>query len=317
MLQNLIWPIFIISVALAAGSIILSTRLRNRYKSGIFSSMLYYLVFLFTFGFYGIWGQVVIKTFLSAYISPELMVLLSDMAILLGLPFLVFGWLMLIQLSLQLSGRKSSNTFIFWFLFLNISALIVVGYFNLKENSISITRNFYLVMNIIYTLTASLLIYFPGKENMKIQQAERMVISGSMIVIMAIQSALFIIFPTDKETGIIYILSFFTGNTFLPVYLTYGPVRTAFSAEPEINISFDEFCRKFEVSPREKDIVREICNGLSNQEISDRLFISLQTVKDHTHRIYTKTNVRSRAQLMNLVRETVGRQMPLINRRIS
>lgn len=310
MLQNLIWPIFIISVALAAGSIILSTRLRNRYKSGIFSSMLYYLVFLFTFGFYGIWGQVVIKTFLSAYISPELMVLLSDMAILLGLPFLVFGWLMLIQLSLQLSGRKSSNTFIFWFLFLNISALIVVGYFILKENSISITRNFYLVMNIIYTLTASFFIYFPGKENMKIQQAERMVISGSMIVILVIQSALFIIFPTDKETGIIYILSFFTGNTFLPVYLTYGPARTAFSAEPEINISFDEFCRKFEVSPREKDIVMEICNGLSNQEISDRLFISLQTVKDHTHRIYTKTNVRSRAQLMNLVRETVGRQMP-------
>jgi DNA-binding NarL/FixJ family response regulator len=57
------------------------------------------------------------------------------------------------------------------------------------------------------------------------------------------------------------------------------------------------------VSPRETDIIREICNGLSNKEISDKLFISLQTVKDHTHRIYIKTNVRSRVQLINLVRE--------------
>jgi len=73
------------------------------------------------------------------------------------------------------------------------------------------------------------------------------------------------------------------------------------------DLSFDDFCKKYEVSPRESDIIREICNGLSNKEISEKLFISLQTVKDHTHRIYIKTNVRSRAQLMNLVREVEGK----------
>jgi ATP/maltotriose-dependent transcriptional regulator MalT len=69
------------------------------------------------------------------------------------------------------------------------------------------------------------------------------------------------------------------------------------------DLSFEEFCKQFEVSPRETDIVREICNGLSNKEISDTLFISLQTVKDHTHRIYVKTNVKSRVQLINRVKE--------------
>ena len=72
------------------------------------------------------------------------------------------------------------------------------------------------------------------------------------------------------------------------------------------DLSFEEFCKKFEVSPRETDIVREICNGLSNKEISEKLFISLQTVKDHTHRIYIKTNVKSRVQLINLVKEVIG-----------
>jgi DNA-binding NarL/FixJ family response regulator len=76
--------------------------------------------------------------------------------------------------------------------------------------------------------------------------------------------------------------------------------------EPLKDLSFEDFCRKFEVSPRESEIIREICNGLSNKEISDNLFISLQTVKDHTHRIYIKTNVRSRSQLMNLVKEVRG-----------
>jgi len=78
---------------------------------------------------------------------------------------------------------------------------------------------------------------------------------------------------------------------------------TSYSSEPERNYSLEEFCKKYEVSPRETDIVREICNGLSNKEISDKLFISLQTVKDHTHRIYIKTNVKSRVQLIYLVRE--------------
>jgi DNA-binding NarL/FixJ family response regulator len=68
-------------------------------------------------------------------------------------------------------------------------------------------------------------------------------------------------------------------------------------------LSFEDFCSKYDISPRESDIIREICNGLSNKEISERLFISLQTVKDHTHRIYIKTNVRSRVQLINLVKD--------------
>ena len=72
------------------------------------------------------------------------------------------------------------------------------------------------------------------------------------------------------------------------------------------NIDFDAFCNLYEISKREAEIVLEICSGLSNKAISEKLFITIQTVKDHNHRIYTKTGVQSRMQLSNLVREKTG-----------
>lgn len=120
---------------------------------------------------------------------------------------------------------------------------------------------------------------------------------------MFLQSLPLLFYNSQPYIGIIFILTFFAGNTFLPIYLNYGTLFTVFTIGQIKDLSFEEFCKKFEVSPRETDIVREICNGLSNKEISDKLFISLQTVKDHTHRIYVKTNVKSRVQLIYLVKE--------------
>ena len=67
--------------------------------------------------------------------------------------------------------------------------------------------------------------------------------------------------------------------------------------------TFDLFCQHYNISQREKDVIELICAGKSNKEIEDELFISLQTVKDHTHRIYQKTGVKNRIQLSNLVRD--------------
>ncbi|QGY48231.1 hypothetical protein GM418_26565 [Maribellus comscasis] len=74
----------------------------------------------------------------------------------------------------------------------------------------------------------------------------------------------------------------------------------------EKNIDFSTFCELYEISKREAEIILEICTGKTNKAISEKLFITLQTVKDHTHRIYTKTGVKSRVQLANLVREKTG-----------
>jgi LuxR family maltose regulon positive regulatory protein len=50
------------------------------------------------------------------------------------------------------------------------------------------------------------------------------------------------------------------------------------------------------LSERELEVLRLICDGKSNQEIADELFIALDTVKRHVNNIYGKLGVRRRTQ---------------------
>lgn len=51
------------------------------------------------------------------------------------------------------------------------------------------------------------------------------------------------------------------------------------------------------LTPRERDILKCIGEGLSNGEISERLAISVGTVKNNTSQILNKLNLRDRTQL--------------------
>lgn len=306
MLQYLGYLLFIVSVALAAGGVVLSSRLRSRHRSDIFSTLLYYQVFIFTFGFYGIWGQVVIRAFLSTYISEELLVKISDIAMLLGLPFLVFAWLMLIQFAREVSGRKNNNWFVLWFLLINFSVIIIIGYLVARVNNVKpilLIKYYFISMHFIYSVASAMFILLPGKGRKIIHEYDSKRLGTGIFAIVLLQCLPLVFYDSQVYISIIFTFMFFAGNTFLPLYLSYATLMADMTAATEDNLTFKEFCRKFEVSPRETDIVREICNGLSNKEISDKLFISLQTVKDHTHRIYIKTNVKSRVQLIYLVKE--------------
>ena len=58
--------------------------------------------------------------------------------------------------------------------------------------------------------------------------------------------------------------------------------------------------RRVHFSPRERQIVRFIVEGCSNQEIANRMGLRLQTVKNHLSRIYEKIGVHSRAEAIAL-----------------
>jgi DNA-binding NarL/FixJ family response regulator len=50
------------------------------------------------------------------------------------------------------------------------------------------------------------------------------------------------------------------------------------------------------LTQREAEVLRHIATGLSNREIAERLFISEATVKTHVNNIFSKANLRDRAQ---------------------
>lgn len=52
------------------------------------------------------------------------------------------------------------------------------------------------------------------------------------------------------------------------------------------------------ISRRELEVLQLISAGLSNQEIADQLFVSLNTIKTHSSNLFGKMEVKSRTQAM-------------------
>jgi DNA-binding CsgD family transcriptional regulator len=52
------------------------------------------------------------------------------------------------------------------------------------------------------------------------------------------------------------------------------------------------------LSAREREVYELVCQGLTNAEIADQLFISLGTVKAHVHHVFDKIGIRSRTALV-------------------
>ena len=56
------------------------------------------------------------------------------------------------------------------------------------------------------------------------------------------------------------------------------------------------------ITPRELEILELIAGGLSNKEIADRLFVSENTVKTHSSRLFDKLNARRRTEAVQIAR---------------
>jgi two-component system, NarL family, response regulator LiaR len=57
------------------------------------------------------------------------------------------------------------------------------------------------------------------------------------------------------------------------------------------------------ITPREFEILEAMAAGLSNREIAERLFVSENTVKTHTARVFDKLSARRRTQAVQRAKE--------------
>jgi ATP/maltotriose-dependent transcriptional regulator MalT len=61
--------------------------------------------------------------------------------------------------------------------------------------------------------------------------------------------------------------------------------------------------QKLGLSTREAEVLQLMAEGLSNQEIADRLFLSLATVKTHSSKLFEKLEVKRRTQAVEKARQ--------------
>ncbi len=71
--------------------------------------------------------------------------------------------------------------------------------------------------------------------------------------------------------------------------------------ETELNRLFD----RYNVSPREKEIILLILKGKTNKDIEDALYISVKTVNNHIYSIYQKFGVNSRLELLHAIQKPI------------
>lgn len=82
----------------------------------------------------------------------------------------------------------------------------------------------------------------------------------------------------------------YKGDNYFAQKLLYHVIQKIKRREHDVNTA--------RLSKREKEILSKICEGLSNQEIADVLFISKRTVDKHRANLLAKTNSKNTASLI-------------------
>ncbi|HCM24554.1 MAG TPA: helix-turn-helix transcriptional regulator, partial [Ruminococcaceae bacterium] len=68
-------------------------------------------------------------------------------------------------------------------------------------------------------------------------------------------------------------------------------------------LSAEQAAEKFELTKREGTILRLLMAGMDNAEISEKLVISVNTLKKHVLNIYRKLGIRNRIQMFKMIHE--------------
>jgi len=78
--------------------------------------------------------------------------------------------------------------------------------------------------------------------------------------------------------------------------------RKVIIANPDFKLNEAEL-QRLGISKREYEVLELMAQGLSNQEIADKLFVSLNTVKTHSSNLFMKLDARRRTQAIHRAKE--------------
>ena len=98
------------------------------------------------------------------------------------------------------------------------------------------------------------------------------------------------------------ILTFYLALFAPSVYLYIRQKEFIIRPDNKDGMKLDTILKDYKFTAREAELTLLLMEGKSNQEISEILFVSTQTVKNYIYKMYKKAGVKNRIQFVNLFR---------------
>ena len=304
---------FVLCLGLTAATVLVSRQLLSTYASEFLRHHFYYLAAFHAFAFYGLWGQILTRAVLAAVDTDAAVVnIVAVFVPVLGVPFLFVSWAMLVNMAGSMFGKAIkpiwhlAHVAVFGLLLLGawtavarlqvepVSPLDILG---VIEAAAMIGIEF-LYFSAFLVLVWRFRVVAEG-EKRRVLLVFSALLCGAFIA----RSLLAALVLVDIRLGAIGLLAFHGSNLPALLYLRMNADRVfpPVKAENATKQGVEHVLDHYGVTKRERQIVQKICLGKTNKQIAEELFISLQTVKDHTHRIYSKIGVNSRVQLVQMM----------------
>ncbi len=287
----------------------------STFDSDFHKKYFYYLVSFYVFSFYGLWGPVLLhQLLLLTDADSSLIIQATRLQPLLAVPFAIVGWVLYGGLGFALPTIKPwSWTYrIFALAFSFLLPFGLAAWLFTEDAGWFRGTRWMQVLGVLSFLADSgfslwLILQTVVRSKTETLSRRRVLLKFALLVAAALlirALALFLFFAENWKPAVGLLLYFISG--LLPYfYIDRNSDRVFIPAYPKAtsNEKLELLYDRYAITPREREVIEKICEGKTNRQIAEELFISLQTVKDHTHRIYSKIGINSRLKLAQLIRE--------------
>jgi len=304
---------FVLCLGLTVATVLVSRQLISTYASPFLRHHFYYLAAVHAFAFYGLWGQILTRAVLGVVDTDTAVVnLVAVLVPVLGVPFLLVSWAMLVNMAGSMFGKAIKPA---WHsVHLVVFGLLLLGAWTAVERLQAGPASPLDVLGLVEAaaMIGIDLVYFAAflvlvwRFRLVVEGDKRrvlLVFSALLFGAFVARSLLAALVLVDVRLGAVALLAFHGANLPALLYLranadrVFAPIKAEHATKQGLEHVLDQHG----VTKRERQIVQKICLGKTNKQIAEELFISLQTVKDHTHRIYSKIGVNSRMQLVQMM----------------
>jgi DNA-binding CsgD family transcriptional regulator len=301
---------FVFCLGLTVASVLLSRQLLSTYASEFLRHHFYYLAAFHAFAFYSLWGQILTRGLLASIdIDAHVIEVVGGFLPVLGVPFLFVSWVMLVNMACSMFGKTFKAAWHSLHAVVLVSLLLIswLGLTFLQAEPRSRVASLGLIealamvsLELVYFAAFLVLVWrlragAEGEKHRVLMNFAVLLCAGFLA--RSLVAALVLV---DLRLAAAALLAVHASNLPALLYLRSNADRlfAPIKAEHATKLGMEHALDRYGVTKRERQIVEKICLGKTNKQIADELFISLQTVKDHTHRIYSKLGVKSRMQLV-------------------